>query len=126
MTTTTYALIPGAGGDSDWYWQLVVAELGRRGHEALAVELPTADDSAVFGGNYDESITTGHTWAFGDMNYDGACTPDDAAIFGGAYDESLASPPDAAVFNARVAEVEVAAGAYGVLLTDLLGEGARL
>ncbi|MFD3457139.1 alpha/beta fold hydrolase [Streptomyces sp. NPDC058691] len=46
MTTTTYALIPGAGGDSGWYWQLVVAELRRRGHEALAVELPAADDSA--------------------------------------------------------------------------------
>jgi hypothetical protein len=54
----------------------------------------TPDDSAIFGGNYDESITSGHSWAFGDMNYDGACTPDDAAIFGGAYDESLASLPE--------------------------------
>jgi autotransporter-associated beta strand protein len=54
----------------------------------------TPDDSAIFGGNYDESITSGHTWAFGDLNYDGMCTPDDAAIFGGAYDESLASLPE--------------------------------
>jgi autotransporter-associated beta strand protein len=54
----------------------------------------TPDDSAVFGGNYDESITSGHTWALGDMNYDGACTPDDAAIFGGAYDEALTALPE--------------------------------
>ncbi|MEU6347119.1 alpha/beta fold hydrolase [Streptomyces sp. NPDC046977] len=46
MATTTYALIPGAGGDSAWYWQLVVPELRRRGHEALAVELPVDDDAA--------------------------------------------------------------------------------
>ncbi|MFF3560320.1 alpha/beta fold hydrolase [Streptomyces sp. NPDC002574] len=46
MTTTTYALIPGAGGAGGWYWQLVEAELRRRGHEALAVDLPAADDAA--------------------------------------------------------------------------------
>ena len=54
--------------------------------------LITPDDSAVFGGNYDENQPA--VWATGDMNYDGIFTPDDAAIFGGAYDESLASLPE--------------------------------
>jgi hypothetical protein len=52
----------------------------------------TPDDSAIFGGNYDENQPA--VWATGDMNYDGVFTPDDAAIFGGAYDESLASLPE--------------------------------
>ena len=47
----------------------------------------TPDDSAIFGGNYDENQPA--VWATGDLNYDGLFTPDDAAIFGGAYDESL-------------------------------------
>ena len=38
-------LVPGAGGDT-WYWHRLVAELESRGHRALAVELPAADDSA--------------------------------------------------------------------------------
>ena len=42
---TTYVLIPGAGGDA-WYWHLLEAELRERGHEAVAVGLPAADDSA--------------------------------------------------------------------------------
>jgi hypothetical protein len=54
--------------------------------------LITPDDSAIFGGNYDE--TQPATWATGDMNYDGAFTPDDAAIFGGAYDDTLLSLPE--------------------------------
>lgn len=41
----TYVLIPGAGSDA-WYWHLVVPELQRLGHEALAVDLPVSDDSA--------------------------------------------------------------------------------
>jgi hypothetical protein len=49
--------------------------------------LVTPDDSAVFGGNYDEGQFA--NWATGDLNYDGLFTPDDSAIFGGAYDESL-------------------------------------
>ena len=49
--------------------------------------LVTPDDSAVFGGNYDENQFA--NWATGDLNFDGLFTPDDAAIFGGAYDESL-------------------------------------
>ena len=40
--------------------------------------LVTPDDSAVFGGNYDESADA--TWATGDLNYDATFTPDDASI----------------------------------------------
>jgi pimeloyl-ACP methyl ester carboxylesterase len=42
---TTYVLIPGAGGEAD-YWQRLVPELQRRGHEAIAVALPAGDDKA--------------------------------------------------------------------------------
>ena len=41
----TFVLIPGAGGDP-WEWHLLVAELESRGHEALAVRLPSGDDQA--------------------------------------------------------------------------------
>jgi pimeloyl-ACP methyl ester carboxylesterase len=37
-----YVLVPGAGG-SGWYWHLVAGELVRRGHRAVAVDLPGAD-----------------------------------------------------------------------------------
>ena len=42
---STFVLIPGAGGAA-WYWHRVVAELGRRGRDAIAVELPAGDDGA--------------------------------------------------------------------------------
>jgi pimeloyl-ACP methyl ester carboxylesterase len=41
----TFALIHG-GGSSGWDWHLVVPELQARGHEAVAVDLPTEDESA--------------------------------------------------------------------------------
>jgi len=41
----TYALIHGAG-DVGWYWHLVEAELRKRGHEAISMDLPVEDDSA--------------------------------------------------------------------------------
>jgi pimeloyl-ACP methyl ester carboxylesterase len=41
----TFALIHGAG-DVGWYWHLVQAELGERGHDAVAPDLPCDDDSA--------------------------------------------------------------------------------
>src|SRR4051812_5183702 len=41
----TFALIHG-GGSSAWDWHLVVPELHARGHEAVAVDLPTEDESA--------------------------------------------------------------------------------
>lgn len=43
----TFVLIPGAGS-GPWYWHLLVPELERRGHEALAVDLPCDDDRAGF------------------------------------------------------------------------------
>lgn len=42
---TTIVLIPGAGGDS-YYWHLVAPRLEERGFAVIAVDLPTADDSA--------------------------------------------------------------------------------
>jgi pimeloyl-ACP methyl ester carboxylesterase len=41
----TFVLIHG-GGDVGWYWHLVVAELRRRGHDAVAPDLPCDDDAA--------------------------------------------------------------------------------
>lgn len=38
----TYVLIPGAGGVA-LYWHLVQDELRRRGHESIAVDLPSGD-----------------------------------------------------------------------------------
>lgn len=40
-----YVLIPGAGGAA-WYWHRVVPLLAGAGHEAVAVELPGADEAA--------------------------------------------------------------------------------
>ena len=40
-----FVLIPGAGGAA-WYWHRVVPELRARGHDAVAVDLPGADESA--------------------------------------------------------------------------------
>src|SRR6266851_1091160 len=42
---TRFVLVPGAGG-SAWYWHRVVAELNRRGHEPVAVDLPGANADA--------------------------------------------------------------------------------
>jgi pimeloyl-ACP methyl ester carboxylesterase len=41
----TFALIHG-GGSSGWDWHLVAPALQARGHEAVAVDLPTEDESA--------------------------------------------------------------------------------
>jgi pimeloyl-ACP methyl ester carboxylesterase len=41
----TYALIPGGGGDP-WEWHATAAELEARGNEAIAVRLPSEDDTA--------------------------------------------------------------------------------
>ena len=45
MTRITFILIPGAGG-SPWYWHLVVPRLEQRGHEAIPVALPAANEAA--------------------------------------------------------------------------------
>ena len=44
-STSTYVLIPGAGG-SAWYWHRVVHELASRGIESIAIELPAGDAAA--------------------------------------------------------------------------------
>ncbi|MBU2669510.1 alpha/beta hydrolase [Actinoplanes bogorensis] len=56
---TTYVLVPGAGGQA-WYWHRVVPELERRGHEVIAVELPTGDETAGLSA-YAETIVTAAT-----------------------------------------------------------------
>jgi pimeloyl-ACP methyl ester carboxylesterase len=42
---SVFVLVPGAGGAA-WYWHRVVRELRARGHQAVAVDLPGADESA--------------------------------------------------------------------------------
>lgn len=42
---STFVLIHGAG-DSGWYWHLVEAELRARGHDVVAPDLPSDDESA--------------------------------------------------------------------------------
>src|SRR5262249_12476735 len=45
VRVSRFVLIPGAGGAA-WYWHLVVAELRARGHDAVALDLPAADEHA--------------------------------------------------------------------------------
>ena len=45
MGSVTFILIPGAGG-SPCHWHLVAARLEQRGHEAVPVALPAADNTA--------------------------------------------------------------------------------
>ena len=49
-----YVLIPGAGGRA-WYWHRVLPLLTARGHDALAVELPSDNDDAGLG-DYAQSV----------------------------------------------------------------------
>jgi pimeloyl-ACP methyl ester carboxylesterase len=53
---TTFVLVPGAGGQA-WYWHRVVAELERRGHVAVAVELPSGDETAGLAAYADAVVT---------------------------------------------------------------------
>ena len=45
MTTSTFILVPGAGGDP-FYWHLVEPLLRGAGHEVVAVRLPAGEDGA--------------------------------------------------------------------------------
>jgi hypothetical protein len=54
---TAFVLVPGAGGAA-WYWHRVVAELERRGHEAVAVDLPSADPAARLA-DYVDAVVAG-------------------------------------------------------------------
>ena len=56
-TAATFVLVPGAGGEA-WYWHRVVAELQRRGHTALAVDLPASNDAADLGTYADTIVAT--------------------------------------------------------------------
>jgi pimeloyl-ACP methyl ester carboxylesterase len=58
-SSSTFVLVPGAGGVAA-YWNLVVAELSDRGHEAIAVDLPGDDESATLA-RYGELITAAAT-----------------------------------------------------------------
>ncbi|MDQ1738214.1 MAG: hypothetical protein QOH56_4465 [Pseudonocardiales bacterium] len=55
MSDLTFVLLPGAGG-SAWYWHRVVPELRRHGHDAIAVDLPAADDAAGLGEYADAAV----------------------------------------------------------------------
>jgi pimeloyl-ACP methyl ester carboxylesterase len=50
----TFALIHG-GGDVGWYWHLVERELRRRGHDVVAPDLPSDDDTATLA-DYAETV----------------------------------------------------------------------
>lgn len=58
----TFVLIHG-GGDSGWYWHLVAAALRDRGHDVVAPDLPSDDDSAGLSDYADTVLDTigGHT-----------------------------------------------------------------
>ena len=45
MAQTTFALIPGAGGEA-WYWHRVAPLLSARGADVVAIDLPADDDTA--------------------------------------------------------------------------------
>ena len=55
---TTFLLVPGAGGDAR-FWDRLVAELETRGHRAIAVELPGADESAGLTAYADAIVAAG-------------------------------------------------------------------
>ncbi|BBY27531.1 alpha/beta hydrolase [Mycolicibacterium sediminis] len=55
----TFLLIPGGGSDPS-YWRFVVAELARRGHRGIAVDLPCEDDSADLAA-YADAVAARHT-----------------------------------------------------------------
>lgn len=57
---TTFLLIPGAGGQA-WYWHRLVPELRRHGHEAIAVDLPAADDRAGLPEYVDAAVVAAQT-----------------------------------------------------------------
>lgn len=52
----TFALIHG-GGDVGWYWHLTEAELRARGHDTVAPDLPSDDDTATLD-DYVDAVAT--------------------------------------------------------------------
>ena len=55
----TFALIHGGGG-SAWDWHLVVRELRERGHDPVAVDLPSEDEAAGWS-EYTDVVVVGHS-----------------------------------------------------------------
>ena len=51
----TYVLIPGAGSDP-WYWHLVGPRLQQRGHDVVAVDLPSRDENAGLADYVDATV----------------------------------------------------------------------
>jgi hypothetical protein len=54
--TTTFVLIPGAGGQA-FYWHRLVPELQHRGYDAVAVDLPAGDETAGLHAYADAVVT---------------------------------------------------------------------
>jgi pimeloyl-ACP methyl ester carboxylesterase len=54
-----FVLVPGAGGGTA-FWQLLIPELKARGHDAVAVDLPTGDESAGLAEYADTIVGTAH------------------------------------------------------------------
>ena len=73
----TFALIHG-GGDVGWYWHVVARELGRRGHDVVAPDLPCDDDSAGLPEYVDtvvDAIGDGHDLVVVAQSYGGFTAP---------------------------------------------------
>jgi pimeloyl-ACP methyl ester carboxylesterase len=51
----TFVLIPGAGGNA-WFWSRLEPELRRRGHDVVAVDLPSDDESVDISGYTDVTV----------------------------------------------------------------------
>jgi pimeloyl-ACP methyl ester carboxylesterase len=65
--TSTFVLVPGAGGDT-WFWHRLVAELERRGHRAVPVQLPAADGSAGLAAHANTVVSAVRAAAIGDRS----------------------------------------------------------
>ncbi|MBM7805286.1 pimeloyl-ACP methyl ester carboxylesterase [Geodermatophilus bullaregiensis] len=73
---TTFLLVPGAGGRA-WYWHRLVPELERRGHRAVAVDLPAGDDAAGLRTYTDVALA-----ALGSAGADGGAVDGDVVVLG--------------------------------------------
>ncbi|WP_369258966.1 alpha/beta fold hydrolase [Geodermatophilus amargosae] len=73
---TPFLLVPGAGGRA-WYWHRLVPELERRGHRAVAVDLPADDDAAGL-----DAYATVATAALDDLVAGGDGADGDAVVVG--------------------------------------------
>ena len=89
---STFALIHGGGG-SAWDWHLVVPELRERGHDAVAVDLPTEDPAAGW-------------WDYADVVVEGVRDRGDLVVVGhslGGFTAPLVCPvgPSTLSFSSR-------------------------